>query len=117
MFPIWRDAELALVADRLRDRRLVTVVGPGGIGKTTLARAAATATAGDYGAGVVHVDLTRIDTVDGLNESIAHQLGYGPFAALLAPPRARSIPLLPDTCDNGIEAPAAGVQPRGAAGQ
>ena len=36
-----RDAELELVVARLRDRRLVTLVGPGGIGKTTLARTAA----------------------------------------------------------------------------
>src|SRR3546814_18267726 len=91
MFPIGRDAELALVADRLRDRRLVTVVGPGGIGKTTLARAAATATAGDYGEGVVHVDLNRIDTVDGLNESIGTQLGSGSFGALIEAHGHRSI--------------------------
>src|SRR3546814_16183027 len=99
MFPIGRDAELALVADRLRDRRLVTVVGPGGIGKTTLARAAATATAGDYGEGVVHVDLTRIDTVDGFTESIATPLGYGSLAAPLHAIGNRSILVLPSNCE------------------
>jgi predicted ATPase len=37
---IGREAELSVVAERLRDRRLVTLVGPGGIGKTALARTA-----------------------------------------------------------------------------
>src|SRR3546814_19316645 len=95
MFPIGRDAELALVADRLPDRRLVTVVGPGGIGKTTLPRAAATAPAGDYGEGLVNVDLTSLDTVDGLNAAIDPQHAYGPSPALLAPPGEPSIPLSP----------------------
>ena len=34
---IGRQREVAEVATRLRDRRLVTVIGPAGIGKTALA--------------------------------------------------------------------------------
>src|SRR3546814_676419 len=110
MFPIGRDAELALVADRLRDRRLVTVVGPCGIFNTTAAPAAATASAGDYGGGVAHVNLPRIDTVDGLNESIATQLGYGSFAALLDAPGDRSILVLLDNCEHVVDAAAEAVE-------
>ena len=38
---IGRDAELAALVERLSGRRLVTVTGPGGVGKTALARAGA----------------------------------------------------------------------------
>ena len=60
MDPIGRETELALLGERLRDRRLVTVVGAGGIGKTTLARTAATRHEADFGEGSRFVDLTRV---------------------------------------------------------
>ena len=52
---VGRDRELAEVLDLLGRRRLVTVTGPGGIGKTTLARAAAR---------VLSVDGDRVTTVE-----------------------------------------------------
>src|SRR3546814_12774445 len=110
MFPIGRDAELALVADRLRDRRLVTVVGPGEIGKTSLARAAATATAGDYGQGVVHVDLTRIDTADGLNDSKPTPLCSGSFADPTHAPGHRAHHAIHNTSETGV-GPHSGTSP------
>ena len=83
---IGREAELALVAERLRDRRLVTLIGPGGIGKTALARAAAATCGGEFGEGARTVDLTRVDSPEGVAESLAGQLGYRSFAAQLGPP-------------------------------
>src|SRR5262249_54523414 len=41
MPPIGRDGIIATVASRLQQQRLVTIVGPGGIGKTTVAMAVA----------------------------------------------------------------------------
>jgi predicted ATPase/DNA-binding SARP family transcriptional activator len=40
---VGREPELRLIAERLRDGRLVTLVGPGGVGKTRLATTAAAA--------------------------------------------------------------------------
>ena len=45
---IGREAELAALVERLAGRRLVTVTGPGGVGKTALARAALDRLAGGY---------------------------------------------------------------------
>ena len=54
---IGRESQVAAVVDLLRrdDVRLVTLSGPGGVGKTRLATAAATSVTGDFEDGVWHV--------------------------------------------------------------
>ncbi len=54
---VGRDDERAALTGRLDTARLVTIVGPGGVGKTTLAIAVGAAEAADYPDGVVVVDL------------------------------------------------------------
>jgi diguanylate cyclase (GGDEF)-like protein len=54
---IGRQAETAQVASLLSERRLVTLVGPGGIGKTRLSLAVAGAVADDFADGAVFVPL------------------------------------------------------------
>jgi Bacterial transcriptional activator domain len=49
---VGRGEEIATVAELLRERRLVTLVGPGGVGKTRLALQAATGLAGKHPDGV-----------------------------------------------------------------
>lgn len=56
---VGRTAELAAVTDALLSSRLVTLAGPGGVGKTRLALAAVQAAADSLGH-TVFVDLTRI---------------------------------------------------------
>ncbi|HET9611827.1 MAG TPA: hypothetical protein VFP06_19595 [Acidimicrobiales bacterium] len=101
---IGREAELALVAERLRHRRLVTLIGPGGIGKTALARAAAATCGGEFGEGARTVDLTRVDSPEGVAESLAGQLGYRSFAALLDAPSDLSVLVVVDNCEHVVEA-------------
>ena len=72
-----RDAELAVIG-RLLSRpevRLVTIVGPGGVGKTRLALEVAAHRQGDYPSGVGFVDLAPLSQADLVVPAIAQALG------------------------------------------
>ncbi len=75
--PVWPSpligahVTLANIVDALRRSRLVTVVGPGGIGKTRIAAAAAEAYARNDGADVWFADLSTIRTGDDVVGKIA----------------------------------------------
>ena len=74
---IGRETELAELADLLADpkRRLITVVGPGGIGKTRLAIAASTANAPMFENGAAFVNLAGVSASDLLAITILTALG------------------------------------------
>ena len=102
---VGREAPLAALRTLLErdDVRLVTLTGPGGIGKTRLAIALAEEVAGEFADGVVFVDLAPLRAADTVLSTIAAALavretGATPLAQLvhaaLAP---RQLLLL---CDN-----------------
>lgn len=74
---IGRERDLALLADKLADPdvRLLTLVGPGGAGKTSLAQEAGHRFGGDFAAGSVFVSLVTTSHPDGLFAAIAAALG------------------------------------------
>jgi class 3 adenylate cyclase/tetratricopeptide (TPR) repeat protein len=81
---IGRDAELAEVVAHLRCDRLTTLAGPGGIGKTRLAIAAASAVADDFRHGVLYVQAGGLRTSEGLLTAVEGAFGrrsYGTPAA------------------------------------
>ena len=69
-----RADELATLGSLLREASLVTVTGPGGIGKSRLALAVAQGMVEDYPDGVAYLDLAMLDTADAAADELARVL-------------------------------------------
>lgn len=100
---IGRQQELADIHARLEDPacRLLTLVGPGGTGKTRLAAEAARAQHGRFPDGVFWVDLQAVTAVDFLATAVADALalpqsGSDPRTALLSALQAQDMLLVLD---------------------
>jgi predicted ATPase/class 3 adenylate cyclase/Tfp pilus assembly protein PilF len=73
---VGREAELRALADAFEaGARLVTVVGPGGTGKTRLARRYAAAWLGEWPGGVYFCDLSEAHDLSGVQLAVALALG------------------------------------------
>src|SRR5262249_50666649 len=77
-----REEEIARVSDLLRvaDVRLVTLTGPGGIGKTSLGLAIANQVSASFADGVVLVRLETIDDSNLVGPAMAQALGLRDLA-------------------------------------
>ncbi len=107
-----REAELAAVAEILRDARLVTLTGAGGCGKSRLAVEVGRALLDDYPDGVWLVELAPladpalVPYVVGVALGIAAAPGESPVATLVAALKSRRLLLLMDNCEHILEASA-----------
>jgi len=72
---IGRDTVIGEVSDKLRDERFVTLLGPGGIGKTTIALAVGRAVAEEFGGKVCFVDLESLIDPRHVAGAVATSLG------------------------------------------
>jgi hypothetical protein len=100
---IGRDEVISRVSAQLAHHRLITLVGPGGIGKTSVAIATAEGMTESYDHGVWFVDLTAISDPTLLAKALGSAIRLGPsaedpFARLLSfsegqadAPRARQL--------------------------
>jgi predicted ATPase/DNA-binding winged helix-turn-helix (wHTH) protein len=106
---VGRDDLIAGLITRLPQRRLITIVGPGGIGKTTVAIAAAAALAGSYRDGTCFIDLAPVATAHVLSSLLIAACGLQPTGAGAEPDfvdqmRDRKMLLVLDNCEHLIEA-------------
>ncbi len=112
---VGREVEVAAVATRLLDPdcRLLTLTGPGGIGKTRLALYAAGERLGDYLDGVFFVPLAPLAQDGGLVEAIAETLQFAftrqadPQVQLLDYLRGKELLLVLDNFEHLLESGAA----------
>lgn len=108
---IGRDETVSTLAAQLARQRLLTIVGPGGMGKTTVALEIAATRAASYRDGVAYLDLGAIDDARQVPGALAVALGLkarseNPLADLATFLGAREMLLLLDSCENLIEAAA-----------
>jgi predicted ATPase/DNA-binding winged helix-turn-helix (wHTH) protein len=108
---IGRDAVMATLASRLDSCRFLSIIGPGGIGKTTVATALAHRIAGRFER-AVHIDLGDVSEAPLVLAAIAAALGIHADTGALLPAilgelHERPTLLLLDSCEHLIDTAAA----------
>jgi predicted ATPase/DNA-binding winged helix-turn-helix (wHTH) protein len=106
---IGREAVLDDVKDRIRNDRFVTLLGPGGIGKTTVAVAAGHALAEEFNGGVHFVDLGSLTDPHHVLAAVGTSLGLAlkakdATAELLDAVRSKQLLIILDSCEHLIDA-------------
>jgi predicted ATPase/class 3 adenylate cyclase len=107
---IGREAQIVAVGDALGGHRLVTLVGVGGVGKTSLALHAAASVSAEYRDGVWLVELAPVLDAADLTEAVAAVFAVAPAAdrswldGLIDSLRTRQLLLVLDNCEHVLDA-------------
>jgi predicted ATPase/DNA-binding winged helix-turn-helix (wHTH) protein len=106
---IGRETVVSEVGDKLGNERFVTLLGPGGIGKTTIALAVGRAAAERFGGEVCFVDLECLTDPRHVAGAVATSLGVAlkskyPCLELVNLVRSRKLLIILDSCEHVIEA-------------
>ncbi len=107
---VGRRTELRQLGELLSGARLVTLVGPGGVGKTRVALRAAAQAAAGYADGLCLAELSSLGDPQLLPHTVARQLGLpelttgSQLEVVLGHLRDRQLLLILDTCEHLIDA-------------
>ena len=112
---VGRDREIAAIVHLVCQRRLVTLVGTGGVGKSTLALSAAAACVDTFSSGAIFVDLTTVSDPALVPIAIATALGLSvqasdPAPALVRYLQNKHILLVIDNCEHVISTAASTIE-------
>jgi predicted ATPase/DNA-binding winged helix-turn-helix (wHTH) protein len=109
--PIGREGDMLGVLATVRTARATTIVGPGGVGKTTLALAAGHRLQGEHSDGATFVDLTASHTVDDVARTLSDAAGVQGEASrsierLAEHMSTRNVLIVLDNCEHVLAAAA-----------
>jgi predicted ATPase/DNA-binding SARP family transcriptional activator len=116
---VGRDDELSRVVNRLADARLITLAGPGGVGKTSLAVECARQASPRFPDGCWLVRFAAVSDADMLVQAVADAIGlsieggtvtHRPVDVLVGHLARRSVLLVMDNCEHVIEPVASLIQ-------
>ncbi|WP_165842885.1 ATP-binding protein [Phenylobacterium deserti] len=112
---IGREANVADVAEQLQHRRLLVIVGAGGMGKTTLALGAARLAAAGFRHGACLVELAAATDAGSVATAVAAGLGLGitsddMLPGVLAGLESKHLLLVLDNCERVVDAAAVFVE-------
>ena len=109
---VGRVAETKRLASEIPAHRLMTLVGPGGVGKTRLSIEAAAASLGEFPDGVWFVELAPVADADAVVHSVASTLSVSPgagsslLASIVDTLAGRRALIVLDNCEHVIDAAA-----------
>jgi predicted ATPase/DNA-binding winged helix-turn-helix (wHTH) protein len=112
---IGRAETLVMLLSRMRKERLVTIIGPGGMGKTTIALAMAERLSRSLEHHASFLDLSSLTDPQLLPSALASMLGIlsrseNPLVSVLAFLRGKHMLIVLDSCEHLVEAAAAMVE-------
>jgi predicted ATPase/DNA-binding winged helix-turn-helix (wHTH) protein len=108
---VGREEAVRAVSEQLAAERFVSIVGPGGIGKTTVAISVAHALLNGFGDAVSFVDLSLLTNPRLVPTAVASALGFmiqahDPFGSLVAFIGDKKLLLILDNCEHVIDSAA-----------
>ena len=103
-----RDTDLATLADVVERERLTTIVGPGGVGKTALARELVRQRGIAHSGGVRIVELAAVADASAVPDAVVTALGLtsdgSPALSVLRRARLMDVVVLLDNCEHVLDA-------------
>ena len=103
---VGRDEECARLSDLVAQQRIVTLVGPGGMGKTRLADEVCARLGSAFAAGIRKIELAQVPSRDDIGNEVAGQLGFPSLASLVMSLADSPSLLVLDNCEHLLGATA-----------